>query len=414
MADQDKVETNVEEIDEEEIEEIDTGAEDDVTSAGALTASLMQSPEVLAALQSQLGSMVGVPSGYIQSLPKVVKRRLKALKKLQFEMIKIESKFYEEVHDLECKYAAQYQPLYERRKEVLSGNVEPTDDDCDWPSEDEDEDEEEDISGDLQNKVKIEEVDETGAAKKPEEKVDGEKEEKKEEKKDDENVTGVPEFWLTVFKNVDMLNDMVQEHDEPILKHLNDIKVKFSKADPMGFSLEFHFEPNEFFTNSVLTKEYEMRTEADQDDPFSYEGPEIIKCKGCTIDWKKGKNVTVKLIKKTQKHKNRGTKRTITKTVQNDSFFNFFTPPDVPEGDEEADEDTEALLAADFEIGHFIRERIVPRAVLYFTGEALEEDDFDDEEGDDDDEDDEDYNEDEDADFAPGQGHAKQDQCKQQ
>ena len=94
----------------------------------------------------------------------------------------------------------------------------------------------------------------------------------------------------------------------------------------------------------------------------------------CTIDWKKGKNVTVKLIKKTQKHKGRGTKRTITKTVQNDSFFNFFTPPEVPEG-EEGDEDTESLLAADFEIGHFIRERIVPRAVLYFTGEALEEDD---------------------------------------
>ena len=46
----------------------------------------------------------------------------------------------------------------------------------------------------------------------------------------------------------------------------------------------------------------------------------------------------------------------------------------VPEG-EEPDEDTEALLAADFEIGHFIRERIVPRAVLYFTGEALEDDD---------------------------------------
>ncbi len=39
------------------------------------------------------------------------------------------------------------------------------------------------------------------------------------------------------------------------------------------------------------------------------------------------------------------------------------------------DEDMEQLLATDFEIGHFIRERVVPRAVLYFTGEALEEDD---------------------------------------
>lgn len=46
----------------------------------------------------------------------------------------------------------------------------------------------------------------------------------------------------------------------------------------------------------------------------------------CVIDWKKGKNVTVKTIKKKQKHKGRGTVRTITKQVPNDSFFNFFSP----------------------------------------------------------------------------------------
>ena len=49
--------------------------------------------------------------------------------------------------------------------------------------------------------------------------------------------------------------------------------------------------------------------------------------KRCKIDWNPGKNVTVKLVKKTQKHKARGMKRTVTKTVQNDSFFNFFSPP---------------------------------------------------------------------------------------
>ena len=47
----------------------------------------------------------------------------------------------------------------------------------------------------------------------------------------------------------------------------------------------------------------------------------------CVIDWKKGKNVTVKKIRKKQKHSGRGTTRTVTKTVQNDSFFNFFSPP---------------------------------------------------------------------------------------
>lgn len=37
----------------------------------------------------------------------------------------------------------------------------------------------------------------------------------------------------------------------------------------------------------------------------------------------------------------------------------------------EVDEDTRALLTADFEIGHYIRESIVPRATLYFTGRIL-------------------------------------------
>lgn len=39
------------------------------------------------------------------------------------------------------------------------------------------------------------------------------------------------------------------------------------------------------------------------------------------------------------------------------------------------DEDSEFTLASDFEIGHFFRERVVPRAVLYFTGEAIEDND---------------------------------------
>lgn len=49
-------------------------------------------------------------------------------------------------------------------------------------------------------------------------------------------------------------------------------------------------------------------------------------CVRCEIDWKKGKDVTVKTIKKKQKHKGRGTVRTVTKQVPNDSFFNFFNP----------------------------------------------------------------------------------------
>lgn len=201
---------------------------------------------------------------------------------------------------------------------------------------------------------------------------------------------GIPEFWLTILKNVPLFQEMVQEHDEPILAKLQDINVTFSPPDePMSFALEFVFDSNSYFTNKVLTKHYKLQSQPDEKDPFSFEGPEIVACTGCKIDWVKGKNVTVKTIKKKQKHKGRGTVRTVTKQVPNDSFFNFFAPPDVPEGDEEMDSDTEALLTSDFEIGHMFRERIIPRAVLYFTGEVADDEYDDDEDEEDDDDEDE-------------------------
>ena len=43
-----------------------------------------------------------------------MKRRIKALKKIQFEATKIEAEFYREVHRLECEYATKYQPLFEK------------------------------------------------------------------------------------------------------------------------------------------------------------------------------------------------------------------------------------------------------------------------------------------------------------
>lgn len=39
--------------------------------------------------------------------------------------------------------------------------------------------------------------------------------------------------------------------------------------------------------------------------------------------------------------------------------------------DAEIDEETQSLLTTDFEIGHYIRERIIQRAVLYYTGNII-------------------------------------------
>merc|ERR1719251_450979 len=338
--------------------------------------------------------MVGMNSGYIASLPAPVKRRLKSLKKIQLESTKIEAKFYEEVHKLECKYHEMYKPLYEQRGRITKGEYEPNDDECQWPSDDEEEDKE--LAGDMKDKAKLED----------------EKTKKEAEEKD---VKGVPEFWLTIFKNVDMLQEMVQESDEPVLHKLTDITVTFSEQ-PMGFTLHFYFAPNDYFSNSVLTKEYEMKCEPSEDDPFSFEGPEIFKCKGCTINWKEpGKDLTVKTVKKKQKHKSKGNVRTITKQVKSDSFFNFFDPPPISDDpDAEVDPETQDLLTADFEIGPYIRDRIIPRAVLFFTGEALEEEDFDEEE-DEDEEGEEGEEEEDDPDFDPSKAKGQNAQeCKQQ
>jgi len=40
------------------------------------------------------------------------------------------------------------------------------------------------------------------------------------------------------------------------------------------------FEPNEYFTNPVLTKEYFIRFSVEDDNPLGYEGPDIVRCTG--------------------------------------------------------------------------------------------------------------------------------------
>merc|ERR1712076_96156 len=128
----------------------------------------------------------------------------------------------------------------------------------------------------------------------------------------------------------------------------------------------------------------------------AYEGPEIVQCTGCTINWKSAeKNVTQRTVKKKQKNKKTGQTRSITQVLPQDSFFNFFQPIEskvenmrkiLAEQNDEMDEDEfdqqAAMLEADYEIGHFIRERLIPRAVLYYTGELDDEeseDEYDDE-----------------------------------
>lgn len=58
--------------------------------------------------------------------------------------------------------------------------------------------------------------------------------------------------------------NQITERDEGALKYLKDIKW-CRIDDPKGFKLDFFFDPNPYFKNSVLTKTYHM---IDEDEPI--------------------------------------------------------------------------------------------------------------------------------------------------
>ena len=112
------------------------------------------------------------------------------------------------------------------------------------------------------------------------------------------------------------------------------------------------------------------------------------------------------------------------KTVPTESFFNFFSPPAAPDDeDEDASSDIEERLELDYQLGEDIKEKLIPRAIDWFTGEALqfeeyeegEEGDFEDEE-DDDEEDEEEADTDDEEDEEGGKPRSQQNssECKNQ
>lgn len=311
-----------------------------------------QNPKLVSLIQGKLGSLVGRSSGYVESLPTNVRRRVAGLKGVQKEHSKLEAEFQEEVLELEKKYFAKFTPLYQKRATIVNGLAEPT-----------------------AEEIKAGEEDE-------EEQVEAEPAEKSEAS----DVKGIPEFWLSAMKNQVSLAEMITDRDEAALKDLTDVRMEY--LDKPGFRLIFEFAENEFFTNKTITKTYFYQNESGYGGDFIYDHAE-----GDKIDWKSGKDLTVRIESKKQRNKNTKQTRVVKKTVPTESFFNFFSPPKAPtdEDDDDAASDIEERLELDYQLGEDIKEKLIPRAIDWFTGEALqfEELDEDMEEGDFEDEDDE-------------------------
>lgn len=238
------------------------------------------------------------------------------------ETIKYDAEFHRGVYDLERNFQGKHDAVFKKRSEIVNGSYEPENEECN-------------LSGmELEKNVPAE-----GQLEGPK---------------------GIPNFWLTVLKNVGEVSSMIQEQDEDVLKYLTDIRAFSMPAPNLSFQLEFHFAANPYFQNSVLTKTYLMKCTPDEEDPFGFEGPEIYKSIGCEIMWNSGKKISDIPIMKGN---------STTRIFAADSFFNFFSPPELIMNESEDNEKIEAYLENDFEIGHYLKERVVPRAVLYYTGE---------------------------------------------
>ncbi|KAL4304292.1 hypothetical protein GQ457_10G001100 [Hibiscus cannabinus] len=293
-------------------------------------------------LKNKLHCVAKEQTDVLESLSPNVRRRVEVLREIQNRHDEMEAKFLEERAALEAKYQKLYQPLHAKRYNIVNGvsQAEGTTNDMD-----------------------TDQKQHTAAQEK-----------------------GVPGFWLIAMKNNDVLCEEITELDEAALMYLKDIKWHKMEV-PKGFKLEFYFDTNPYFQNSVLTKTYLM---IDEDDPV------LEKTIGTEIEWYPGKCLTPNKGSKTKDFK---------------SFFNFFYPPHIPDDDDDDDDDEDLgeytaeelqiLMEDDYEIGSTIRDKLIPHAVSWFTGEATPgyEPDTDDDDDDDDDylyvEDDEDEVDDE-------------------
>ncbi len=285
-----------------------------------------------------------------------LKKKLVAIKKLVCERMSLEKDFKKEHNKLEYKYEQLYKPFYERRQKIIEGEEKP----------------------DIEKiREKLEEL-----------KINEE-----EAKKENENEKGIPEFWYKVILNNQDI--MVNEKDKDVLKKLK--MIKCTPEENGNFSLEFFFEPNDFFTNEVLKREFILDEDYD-----------IKEIKSDEINWKSDSvNPTIELKQKKVKNKRTKQVKTITKKEKVPSFFSSFRHFEKKEGEnkeekdeEDEDEEGEELNIEDeYDLALQFKEEIIPYAIEYYLGIA---DDEGDDLGNEDEEDEEEEEEEEKPKFKGG------------
>lgn len=211
----------------------------------------------------------------IAQMPAQVQNRFKVLKVLSDKRSKLADEFEEEIKALDAKIAAKKKPLYEQRQKIIAGELK-------------------DFSGfvpvfDASHK-RLQEECALIVTKKAAEKKEGEDKPEEDKPVDVENLKGkdgIPDFWFRSMKNNQMIWELVKEKDEEIIQHVRHIESERTDK-PKTLTVHLHFSPNEFFENEKLSLQVVYKE--DEED--------VEKIVGTEINWKEGKDVTKKKIKK--------------------------------------------------------------------------------------------------------------------
>lgn len=276
---------------------------------------------------------------FMTMLPAKVRQRVEKLKEFNTSRAEIMSDYLSERAALEKKYADLCEPLFAKRVDVVTGRMD----------------------AEINAKMNIDDE----KAEKPPAQAN--------EDDDDDNLVGIPQFWVCAMGNMTAIAEMISERDVDCLAHLINITCE-DFLDGKGFTLNFYFDENDYFSNSVLTKTYEIPNLLLDDEPV------LKNVKGCAIKWKDpARALTYQLVTKKQRAKrgkHAGQIRTVTREEKCESFFHFFQPPKMPSMEDMNEEEAdiiEELFDEDYEIAQAFRNHLIPKAVMWFTGEALDE-----------------------------------------
>jgi len=92
----------------------------------------------------------------------------------------------------------------------------------------------------------------------------------------------------------------IREKDREVIPHLTNVTAMETFLAKKTITIELTFSENEWFTNEKLTLKVTFKKDQDE---------EIEETEGCLIDWKDGKDLSKKKIKKKQKNKKTGETR---------------------------------------------------------------------------------------------------------